>query len=232
MLVEPPLSTDPDAPLGDPGGRTSPPTRRDSRVRRWVTTTAMFAGAIVAGLAVVYIALGALRPHAWSGTVFPNASPAAPFDGLTTHDGEPMDLADYSGDVVLLYFGYTYCPDVCPLTLSVASEAIEAMGSDGDRVHLFMVSVDPARDPLDELGRYVEHFDPRFGGIGGPEAAVEQAAALYGIFYELQEPDENGFYLVDHTATLMGIDPNGDLKVLWDPSITADALQSDLEELL
>lgn len=188
--------------------------------------------AVLAGLVTVQLALRALRPHAWAGTSFASPEPAAALDGLVLDTGDPADLSSHRGDVVLLYFGYTWCPDVCPTTLSVAARAIESLGDDGERVHVYMITVDPGRDPLPDLGRYVDHFDPDFVGVGGAEADIAEVAALYGVYYQLQPPDENGNYLVDHTATLMGIDPNGNLKVLWDPTVTIDDLAADLRELL
>lgn len=203
--------------------------------RRWIgrlVTPVLFLLAIAAGIVVTPLLFGLLRPHAWHGTRFPDASAAPPLTGLTFDDGSAADLAVFEGDVVLIYFGYTFCPDVCPTTLQMAARAIESIGDDGARVHLLMVSVDPARDPLDQLGNYVRGFDPTFRGVGGPESALADAAALYGIYYAAQEPDANGFYLVDHTATLIGIDTEGRLVMLWNLDITAGYLADDLEALL
>jgi protein SCO1/2 len=94
-----------------------------------------------------------------------------------------------------------------------------------------MISVDPARDELTMLGDYVRQFDERFVGVGGGIDAISDAAALYGVFFHCGEPDDDGRYLVDHTSTLIGIDPSGELKVLWDPNVTADRLADDLRAM-
>ena len=156
----------------------------------------------------------------------------AALDSLVLDTGEPASLAAHQGEVVLIYFGYTYCPDVCPLTLSVAATAIDGLGDRGDDVQLFMVTLDPERDGLEELGEYVRHFNPDFQGISGAMDDLTDVAALYGVFHEQQAPDENGFYLVDHTATLLGVGPEGTLDVVWSPNVASDDLRRDLEEML
>lgn len=208
---------------------------KPSRGRRWtrvLRTVLLLLVTVGAGLLVAQVAVRSFRPHAYAGTVFPSAPPAAPLDGLTLSSGDPANLDDFGGEVVLMYFGYTHCPDVCPTTLSVAAEAIEGLGGGAEQVQLLMISVDPARDPLRDLGTYVQHFHPDFLGAGGDEDAIADVASLYGIYYELHEPDDTGNYVVDHTATLMGIDRDGNLKVLWDPSVTPEDLEADLKELL
>lgn len=195
-------------------------------------TPALFVLAILAGLVATPFVARLFHPHAWAGTRLPNAEAAAPFDGLLLDNGEPARLDAHRGEVVLIYFGYTFCPDVCPLTLSVAATAIEELGDRGDDVQLFMVTLDPERDGLAELGTYVRHFDPDFRGVGGEIDDIADVAALYGVFHEQQAADDNGFYLVDHTATLLGVGPEGNLDVIWSPNVTSDDLRGDIEELL
>ncbi|MEZ5245105.1 MAG: SCO family protein [Acidimicrobiales bacterium] len=188
--------------------------------------------AIAAGAIVLVFVVREVAPHSWSGTAFADPDPAPDFTGLSFDSGEPADLDRYEGKVVVVYFGYTSCPDVCPLTLSRAARAIDGLGDRGDDVQLFMISVDPARDTLERLGEYLRFFDERFIGVGGDVAAVADVAASYGVFFEPQPPEDDGFYEVDHTATLLGIDRQGNLKVIWNPDVEADPLRSDLEELL
>lgn len=215
-----------DPPKPDP----SPEPTRSLRQR--VVVPALFVVAVLAGLALTPVVVSQFRPHAWSGTKLPSGTDAPSLAALDFDDGSTADLAEYEGDVVLVFFGYTFCPDVCPLTLSVAADAIDELGASGDDVHLLMVSLDPERDSLDQLGDYVRHFDPRFRGVGGAPTDVAGAAALYGIFFQHGEADENGFYLVDHTATLMGIGPEGNLDVVWSHDVDPDDLAADIEELL
>lgn len=195
------------------------------------TAIPMLLAVVAGGLMLVFV-LREVAPHSWNGTAFAAPDPAPAFTGLSFDSGEPADLTRYEGKVVVVFFGYTSCPDVCPLTLSRVARAIEGLGDRGDEVQVLMVSVDPARDTLDVLGEYLRNFDERFVGVGGDMASVANMAASYGVFFEAQPPDDDGFYEVDHTSTLLGIDRQGNLKVIWNPDVEADPLRSDIEELL
>ncbi|NNC74751.1 MAG: SCO family protein [Acidimicrobiia bacterium] len=172
-----------------------------------------------------------LRPHLYAGTVLQSPQPAPEFT-LTTHNGDQVSPRDFGGDVVLLYFGYTHCPDVCPLTLSNVAKALDRIGSDAERVQLMMITVDPERDTPEVLDDYMGHFDETFLGLGGDPDEIARIAALYGVFYRANEGDVETGYVVDHTATLMAIDPTGALRVVYSPEIGAEALAPDLKELL
>ncbi len=200
--------------------------------RTVLTTASLVVGAVLAGIVAVLIGARFLVPDPWNGTTFATASPAPSFDGLLLDSGEPADLDDWDGMARIVFFGYTSCPDVCPLTLSTAAKALDDLGADADEVQVVMVSVDPDRDTLDDLGVYVRHFDESFVGVSGDFETVGAVATAYGVYFDPQEPGDNGFYEVDHTATLMGIDRDGNLKVIWSPDIEADALRDDLDKLL
>ena len=210
----------------EPAASARPPTRRH-RAR----TLAVVLGVPVLVAVVVYAGFVLLRPHAYFGTVMQAPTPAPSMEDLVGIDGQPVDLAALRGDLVVLYFGYTFCPDVCPTTLAMAARAREQLGGDADRVHVMMVSVDPERDDVDRVRDYVQAFDPSFLGATGSLADVEQVAATYGVFFAEGEPLGDG-YAVDHTATLMAIDTEGKLRIVWSPDVTADALADDLRELL
>ncbi len=194
-------------------------------------TLAVVLGVPLLVAVVVYAGFVLLRPHAYFGTVMQAPTPAPSMEDLVGIDGRPVDLAALRGDVVVLYFGYTFCPDVCPTTLAMAARAREQLGGDGERVHVMMVSVDPARDDVERVRDYVQAFDPSFLGATGELADVEQVAATYGVFFAEGAPLGDG-YAVDHTATLMAIDTDGKLRIVWSPNVTADALADDLRELL
>ena len=209
-----------------PAGRAS--TRRRRRpVVIWAVPAV-----IVAGVVAAWALSWAFRPHLYAGTVFQESTSAPPMDGLTLVNGDPVDLAGREGKVVLVYFGYTNCPDVCPATLSAVVRATEEMGQRGSEVDLLMVSVDPARDDPEGLEDYLDFFDPRFAGVSGGEDDIATVASQYGVFYQLGDGTPETGYTVDHTASLMGIGPDGSLRVVWSSGVTADALQADLEELL
>lgn len=192
-------------------------------------------GSILAlvGFGALRFMAGAVTPHLYAGTVLQDSTPAPAFEGLSYADGSPADLSDYAGDVVLLYFGYTNCPDVCPTALASASTALRDMNeSDRDRVELLMVTVDPVRDTPDELQSYVEFFDPSFKGVSGSRDDIDRIASQYGVFYELGEGTPETGYVVDHTATMLALDTTGALRIVWPPTVSSDELNQDIEELL
>jgi protein SCO1/2 len=205
-----------------------PAPRRPRRWPRLVGIVAVIALVLVGG---VWVALDRLRPHPYSGTVMQAPSSAPSMDGLLLADGTPLDIDAYRGDLVLVYFGYTSCPDVCPTTLTQVASARRQLGDDADRVHLLMVTIDPERDALESLDDYVEAFDPTFDAAGGELADIERVAAQYGIYFAKGEPLGDG-YAMDHTATVMGIDPDGHLRIVWAPPLDVDRLAADLDELL
>lgn len=176
---------------------------------------------------------GSVSPHLYAGTILQDSAPAPALSGLEYVDGEAVDLGAYEGELVLLYFGYTSCPDVCPTTLSGVATAFDELDDvDRARVNLIMITVDPERDTRSTLENYVEFFDPTFRGARGSQSAIDAAAAQYGIFHEFGDPTAGGWYPVDHTTTLLGISPEGSMRIVWPPGVTADQLTQDIKELL
>ncbi len=173
------------------------------------------------------------EPHVYAGSILQGTEAAPSLDGLTLTDGRPADLSDFEGKLIVMFFGYMNCPDVCPTALSDVAAALEMMPDDSaDDVQLVMVSVDPERDSLDKLGAFVESFDTSFLGAGASIEAVDEVATHYGVYYAYGEGDVETGYTVDHTAHLMGIDTNGDLRILWSPDVTRPELAADFEALL
>jgi protein SCO1/2 len=131
--------------------------------------------------------------------------------------------------VVVLYFGYTFCPDVCPTTLTDMKQVMKLLGKKADDVQFIMVSVDPERDTPEKLNEYVTYFDPRFIGLTGTPEEVVTAATPFGVIFEKHEGTAATGYLVDHTATLSVIDKDGRMRLLFpfdaDPQDIADDLQ-------
>jgi protein SCO1/2 len=211
---------------------TPTPTAATPRHRRHrARTVALAVGIPVLVLTLGYVGLRLLTPHPYAGTVMQAPTEAPSLAELTGTDGRPVDLAAFHGDLVLLFFGYTSCPDVCPTTLSMVHRSLEQLGADAARVHVMMVSVDPQRDDVEHVREYVQAFDPTFLGATGDLAAIERAAASYGVFFARGDALGDG-YAVDHTATLMAIDTDGHLRVVWPPDVRPDDLASDLRELL
>ncbi len=189
---------------------------------------------MIAAVAIVGVGLGILlfRPHTYAGTVLQSPRPAPALDGLMFSNGDPADLSVFEGDVVLMYFGYTHCPDICPTSMATIARAREALGGDSDRVHGLLVTVDPERDTPEALNRYLASFDDSFVGVYGPEETLMSTAMLYGIHSEVHDDAEELGYTVDHTGTIIAIGPDGHVRVLYSHTVDADALSADLAELL
>jgi protein SCO1/2 len=149
---------------------------------------------------------------------------------LTDHTGRPRTLPDFRGKAVVLFFGFTHCPDVCPTTLADVSQALKQLGSDAQRVQVLLVTVDPERDTPEALAKYVTAFDPRFLGLYGDEAATRRAAQEFKIYYEKRKTGDS--YSVDHSGQSYVIDPQGRLRLLVRPERIASDLPEDLRTLL
>ena len=152
---------------------------------------------------------------------------------LTSHSGEQVSLSDFENKVVLLYFGYTYCPDVCPATLSQLAIATgELTADEKDMVQVAMITVDPDRDTKELMAEYMGHFDPTYLGLTGTEAEIKEAADAYGVYYEKQAGGPATDYLVNHTATVFAIDKAGDLRLLYPFATPGENIASDLRHLV
>ncbi|GAB4518025.1 MAG: hypothetical protein OHK0046_25260 [Anaerolineae bacterium] len=153
---------------------------------------------------------------------------------FTSHTGDPLSLSDLRGKPVLLYFGYTGCPDVCPMTIFDMDEARALLGADGDKVAYLFVSVDPVRDQPERLARYFEtrSVADYMLGMVGEAATLRQISPDYGLFFEAQAPQENGYYTVDHTASLFLLDAQGRLSHIFafgtEPEVIAETLREQL----
>jgi protein SCO1/2 len=151
---------------------------------------------------------------------------------LTGHDGRPRTLADYRGKLVVLFFGFTHCPDICPTTLVDMAAAMKALGEDAGRVQVLFVTVDPERDTAEVLAKYVPAFDARFLGLTGTPAAIQAAAKEFKIFYEKRQGGAPGAYTVDHSGQSYVLDAQGRLRLLVRHDRIAQDLAADLRTLL
>ncbi len=150
---------------------------------------------------------------------------------LTDHTGQARTLADYKGKVVLVFFGFTQCPDVCPTTLQEMAEMKKQLGADGDKLQVLFVTVDPERDTQDVLAGFVPAFDPSFVALRGDSAQTAQVAKDSKIFVQ-KVPTANGkSYSIDHTAGSYLFDPNGRLRLFVRHGQAASLLQ-DIQLLM
>ena len=151
---------------------------------------------------------------------------------LTDPSGKTRTLADYRGKAVVVFFGYTQCPDVCPTTLTTLAETMKLLGPDADRVQVIFITVDPDRDTAGLLAEYVPAFDKRFVGLRGDADATERVAKEFKVIYQKQPGATPTTYTMDHSAGLFLFDPQGRLRLYARHGEGPDALASDLRELL
>jgi len=151
---------------------------------------------------------------------------------LTDHQGQPRRLADFKGKAVVVFFGYTQCPDVCPTTLSSMREVLSRLGDDAGRVQVLFVTLDPARDTAPLLAEYVTAFHPSFIGLYGDEAAIVAVARDFKVFYARQPGTTADSYSIDHSTGSYAFDPQGRLRLLIRYGEAPDNVASDLKLLL
>jgi protein SCO1 len=151
---------------------------------------------------------------------------------LPDADGRPRSLKDFRGKAVVLFFGYTQCPDVCPTTLSEIAEAKRLLGADGARVQGVFVTLDPERDTPQVLKGYLANFDPSFVALRGTPDQVAAVAKDFKIFYRKVEGKTPGSYTLDHSAASYVYDPQGRLRLYTRYGSGPQALADDLKILL
>lgn len=151
---------------------------------------------------------------------------------LTDHHGQPRTLADFKGKVVVVFFGFTHCPDVCPTTMAEMANVMQQLGPQADRVQVLFISVDPERDKPELLAKYVPAFHPSFLGLVGDQAATEQVAKEFKAFYQKVPGKEAGSYTVDHTAGSYVFDPQGRIRLFIRHGQGTEPIVHDLKLLL
>lgn len=151
---------------------------------------------------------------------------------LRDPQGATRRLADFRGKAVVVFFGYTQCPDVCPTTLAALAEAMKDLGPDADRVQVLFITVDPDRDTPALLAQYVPAFDPRFLGLYGDADATARTAKEFKVIYEKVPGATPGSYTMDHSAGSYVFDPQGRLRLYVANGQGPDVFAHDLRELL
>jgi protein SCO1/2 len=152
---------------------------------------------------------------------------------LLDPDGKVRTLADFKGKVVVMFFGYTQCPDICPTTLTEMQQVMTILGPQSDKVQVLFVTVDPERDTAAILKQYVPAFDPRFLGLRPTDdAALEKIGKDFKIYYKKVPGTSPGSYTMDHTAGSYAFDPDGRLRLYIKHAQGPETLAHDLKELL
>lgn len=154
---------------------------------------------------------------------------------LTDHNGSLRSLADFKGKAVMLFFGFTHCPDVCPTTLADMAQVVGRLGKDGERVQGLFVTVDPSRDTPQVLAKYVTAFHPGFLGLYSDPAATAALAEEFKFFHAAHVADAQGAYTVEHGSAIYvygPAGPNGRRRLLMGPGRTVDTMAADVTLLL
>jgi protein SCO1/2 len=151
---------------------------------------------------------------------------------LNDHHGRPRTLADFRGKVVVLFFGYTQCPDVCPTTLAELAEVMRQLGPDAARVQVLFATIDPGRDTAQLLAQYVPAFNPTFLGLRGDDDATARTAKEFRVFYQKQPGRTPDTYTMDHSAGTFVFDPQGRLRVYVSYGQGPEVFVHDIRELL
>jgi protein SCO1 len=151
---------------------------------------------------------------------------------MPDHTGKMRTLADLKGKAVVVFFGYTQCPDVCPTTMAEMANVMQQLGPLSDKVQVLFVTVDPERDTPELLSKYVPAFDQRFLGLVGDKAATEKMAKEFRVFYQKVQGKEPGSYTMDHTAGSYIFDPQGRLRLFVRHGQGPEPIAHDLKLLL
>ena len=198
----------------------------------FISRITLWAGSIFLALALAVLGVWWMTPPEFHGVVLQSPRVADDFT-LMASTGAPLKLSDLRGKYVLLYFGYTFCPDVCPTTLNEIKGMAERLGPDKmERIQVVFVSVDPERDTATQLATYLKYFDPSFVGLTGSVEEIQTVASQFGVFFERHEGSAATGYLVDHTSAITVIDPAGYVRLVFPHGTTSADMAVDLAYLL
>ena len=192
--------------------------------------------ALTAFLLAVLVICGMLLYRLWmerapSGIVSGEALVGGPFE-LTDQDGIAVTDQTYKGKLMLIYFGFTYCPDACPTALGVMSAALDKLDVAAERVVPMLITVDPERDTPAVLKDYVSNFHPRMVGLTGTPEQIAQVAKAYRVFYQKASGATGGDYLMDHTLLIYLMDGEGKYLENFPPNATPDEMAAKIREYL
>ena len=194
----------------------------------------------LAGILFVITALATLSgcdaDAGWRSTVISGSSPPLEFSMTRASDGKAVTEADFRGEVVMLYFGYTFCPDVCPTTLANVSRILARLGPQAEPVRVLFVTVDPNRDTLTALEDYVKNFAPEIEGLRGAPDELAALARRYRVVYSVTPETKDHPYDVTHSSAIYVFDKSGAARLLVSPLVASNAdvagVTADLERLI
>ena len=152
---------------------------------------------------------------------------------LTDSSGKRVTEQNFRGKYMLVFFGYTSCPDICPATLQLMAGVLEKLGSKADRITPIFISVDPERDTPEKLQAYVKSFDPRLVGLTGTPDEIAAAAKAYRVYYaKVPNQDKPGDYAMDHSSIIYVMDPKGEFVTRFTTATSVDEMAAKLDKLI
>jgi|SRR5690554_4646294 len=188
--------------------------------------------AIAVGLLLSELVIGGTENRNPGGSSPAAASVGGPFS-LVTHEGQAVTEADFRGRYMLLYFGFTFCPDVCPTELGAMAATVNLLGEEGAQVTPAFITIDPERDTPDVLSRYVKLFHPRLVGLTGTPEQVAAAAKAWHVYYrKVDDEASSADYTMDHSSIVFLMGPNGEYLKLFRPMTTPEEMASTIREYL
>ena len=201
----------------------------EGRLSRARLALVILAGGVLAVGGGAAVAGGMFRPPVFRGTAYDPPAAAPPLD-FTGSDGKPVSMAALRGHPVFVFFGYTHCPDVCPLTLSRIIASLQGAGSDGEDARVLFVTVDPARDTPAVMAEYTRRLGPQVIGAIGDSATLARAQAAYGAYVVPARPGEPTS--MGHSSAVYGIDRKGRLRVLISEMRSTEEIRDDVRTLV
>ncbi|GAB4514396.1 MAG: SCO family protein [Sulfuricaulis sp.] len=151
---------------------------------------------------------------------------------LTTHTGKPVRASEFSGKVVIMFFGYTHCPDICGPTLVKLDQVVKRLGEDAKNVQVLFITVDPEHDTVKQLAGFIPPFNAAFIGLTGTDKEIAAVASEYKVAYGKNSQSKPGQILVDHSTGILVKDKKGKLRLLVKNDVAVDDLEHDVRSLL
>lgn len=157
----------------------------------------------------------------------------APEFTLTDQDGSKVSLSNFKDKLVLIFFGYTHCPDICPMTMSVMNNVVDQLEDQAEQVQVIFVTIDPQRDTQEKLKSYIPYYNENFIGLTGTPEEIDKVADDYNIFYSKEEVESSSEYLMGHNSSVLLITPDGKILIKY-PQNRMDpaSIAGDIERIL
>jgi len=197
-----------------------------------IALVALMSIGTVIGVYTEFYYQGKNTPEYLEGVFWPDAKQIGPFN-LTSHHKNEFGVAQLRGKWSFLFFGYTHCPDMCPITMAVLNE-VNKLNSRNDLINnmqVIFITVDPERDTLDQLANFIGYFDENFVGLGGSREQIHSLTSQLGISYQYHPVSENGAYLVDHTSSIFLLGPKARLISVFSTPHNAETIYTKFIEI-